>query len=40
MPQKKETFSLFLAVFITIDLIFTGLWFLIERWAQLNETYI
>ncbi|BDI19128.1 phosphate ABC transporter substrate-binding protein [Nostoc cf. commune SO-36] len=38
MSQKNETLSLFLAVVITIGLIFGGLWFLMERWAQLNGT--
>jgi phosphate transport system substrate-binding protein len=38
MSQKKETLSLFLAVVITIGLIFSGLWFFMERWAQLNGT--
>ncbi|MBD2513628.1 PstS family phosphate ABC transporter substrate-binding protein [Nostoc sp. FACHB-973] len=36
MSQKNETLSLFLAVIITIGLIFGGLWFLMERWAQIN----
>ena len=38
MSQKKETLSLFLAAVITIGFIFGGLWFLMERWAQLNGT--
>ncbi|MBE8992392.1 substrate-binding domain-containing protein [Nostoc sp. LEGE 12450] len=38
MSQKNETLSLFLAVVITIGLIFGGLWFFMERWAQLNGT--
>ncbi|MFN6463278.1 MAG: PstS family phosphate ABC transporter substrate-binding protein [Nostoc sp. DedVER02] len=38
MSQKNETLSLFLAVIITIGLIFSGLWFFMERWAQLNGT--
>jgi phosphate transport system substrate-binding protein len=38
MSQKNETLSLFLAVVITIGLIFGGLWFLMERWAQLTGT--
>jgi phosphate transport system substrate-binding protein len=38
MSQKNETLSLFLAAVITIGLIFGGLWFLMERWAQLNRT--
>ena len=38
MSQKNETLSLFLAVVITIGLIFSGVWFLMERWAQLNGT--
>ncbi|MEH2351532.1 MAG: PstS family phosphate ABC transporter substrate-binding protein [Nostoc sp.] len=38
MSQKNETLSLFLAVVITIGLIFSGLWFFMERWAQLNGT--
>lgn len=38
MSQKNETLSLFLAVVITIGLIFGGLWFLMERWAQLSGT--
>lgn len=40
MFQKNETLSLFLAVVITIGLIFGCLWFLWERWAQLNGMYI
>jgi high-affinity Fe2+/Pb2+ permease len=35
MSQKNETLSLFLAVVIAIGLIFGGLWFLMERSAQL-----
>ncbi|MEH2221714.1 PstS family phosphate ABC transporter substrate-binding protein [Nostoc sp.] len=38
MSQKNETLSLFLAVVITIGLIFGGLWFFMERWAQLTGT--
>ncbi|MEH2305538.1 PstS family phosphate ABC transporter substrate-binding protein [Nostoc sp.] len=38
MSQKNETLSLFLAAVITIGLIFSGLWFFMERWAQLNGT--
>jgi phosphate transport system substrate-binding protein len=38
MSQKNETLSLFLAVVMTIGLIFGGLWFLMERWAQLSGT--
>ncbi|MCC5622196.1 hypothetical protein [Nostoc sp. CHAB 5715] len=38
MSQKNETLSLFLAAIITIGLIFSGLWFFMERWAQLNGT--
>jgi phosphate transport system substrate-binding protein len=38
MSQKNETLSLFLAAVITVGLIFSGLWFLVERWAQLNGT--
>ncbi|MBD2244144.1 PstS family phosphate ABC transporter substrate-binding protein [Nostoc sp. FACHB-888] len=38
MSQKNETLSLFLAAMITIGLIFSGLWFFMERWAQLNGT--
>ena len=38
MSQKNETLSLFLAIVITIGLIFGGLWFFMERWAQLNRT--
>ncbi|MEH1831903.1 MAG: PstS family phosphate ABC transporter substrate-binding protein [Nostoc sp.] len=37
MSQKNETLSLFLAAVITIGLIFSGLWFFMERWAQLNK---
>ena len=37
MSQKKETLSLFLAAVITIGFIFGGLWFLMERWEQLNK---
>ncbi len=37
MSQKNETLSLLLAVIITIGLIFGGLWFFMERWAQLNK---
>jgi phosphate transport system substrate-binding protein len=40
MSQKNETLSLFLAVVITIGLIFGGLWFFMERWAQLNGTVV
>ncbi|MDF5711576.1 MAG: PstS family phosphate ABC transporter substrate-binding protein [Nostoc sp. S4] len=36
MSQKNETLSLFLAVVITISLMFGGLWFLMERWAKLT----
>ncbi|MCC5646849.1 hypothetical protein LC607_28820 [Nostoc sp. CHAB 5824] len=38
MSQKNETLRLFLAAVITIGLIFGGLWFFMERWAQLNGT--
>lgn len=38
MSQKNETRTLFLTVVISIGLIFSGLWFLMERWAQLNGT--
>lgn len=38
MSHKNETLSLFLAAIITIGLIFSGLWFFMERWAQLNGT--
>lgn len=38
MSQKNETLSLLLAVVITIGLIFGGLWFLMERWAQITKT--
>ncbi len=38
MSQKNETLTLFLAVAATIGLIFGGLWFLMERWAQLSGT--
>ncbi|MEH1911771.1 phosphate ABC transporter substrate-binding protein [Nostoc sp.] len=38
MSHKNETLSLFLAVVITIGLIFGGLWFFMERWAQLSGT--
>ena len=38
MSQKNETLSLFLAAIITIGLIFSGLWFFMVRWAQLNGT--
>ncbi len=37
MSQKNETLTLFLAAIITIGLIFGGLWFFMERWAQLNK---
>ncbi|MEH1927498.1 substrate-binding domain-containing protein [Nostoc sp.] len=36
MSQKNETLSLFLAAVITIGFIFGGLWFFMERWAQIN----
>lgn len=38
MSHKNETLSLFLAAFITIGFIFGGLWFFMERWAQINGT--
>ncbi|MHC5729270.1 MAG: phosphate ABC transporter substrate-binding protein, partial [Nostoc sp.] len=38
MSQKNETLSLFLAAVITIGFIFGGLWFFMERWAQINGT--
>lgn len=38
MYQKNETLKLFLAILVTIGLIFGGLWFLLERWAQINGT--
>ncbi|MHC5831425.1 MAG: phosphate ABC transporter substrate-binding protein, partial [Nostoc sp.] len=37
MSQKNETLSLFLAAVITIGFIFGGLWFFMERWAQINR---
>ncbi|MFN6563266.1 MAG: PstS family phosphate ABC transporter substrate-binding protein [Nostoc sp. ChiSLP01] len=37
MSQKNETVTLLLAIIITIGLIFGGLWFFMERWAQLNK---
>jgi phosphate transport system substrate-binding protein len=36
MSGKKETLNLFLAMLASIGLIFAGLWFLMERWAQLT----
>lgn len=36
MSHKNETLSLFLTTIITIGLIFSGLWFLMERWAHLS----
>jgi phosphate transport system substrate-binding protein len=38
MSQKNETLSLFLAAVVTIGLIFGGLWFFMERWAQISGT--
>jgi len=38
MSQKNETLPLFLAIIITIGLIFGGIWFLLERWAALTKT--
>ena len=38
MSHKNETLSLLLAAVITTSLIFGGLWFFMERWAQLNGT--
>lgn len=38
MYQKNETLKLFLAILVTIGFIFGGLWFLLERWAQINGT--
>ena len=38
MYQKNETLKLFLAILVTIGLIFGGLWFLLERWSQINGT--
>ncbi len=38
MYHKNETLKLFLAILVTIGLIFGGLWFLLERWAQINGT--
>ena len=40
MSKKNETLTLFLAVIVTIGLIFGGLWLLMERWAQLANTGI
>lgn len=37
MSEKKETLNLFLAMLISIGLIFAGLWFLMERWADLTK---
>ncbi|MDZ8109295.1 MAG: substrate-binding domain-containing protein [Nostoc sp. DedQUE12a] len=37
MSQKNETLTLLLAIIITIGLLFGGLWFFMERWAQLNK---
>ncbi len=38
MYQKNETLKLFLAILVTIGFIFGGLWFLLERWDQINGT--
>lgn len=40
MSEKKETLNLFLAMLISIGLIFAGLWFLMERWAQLTRNQV
>ncbi|MBD2386805.1 PstS family phosphate ABC transporter substrate-binding protein [Cylindrospermum sp. FACHB-282] len=40
MSAKKETLNLFLAMLISIGLIFAGLWFLMERWAQLTKNQV
>ncbi len=37
MSQKNETLPLFLAIIVTIGLIFGGIWFLLERWAALTK---
>ena len=37
MSQKNETLPLFLAIVVTIGLIFGGIWFLLERWAALTK---
>lgn len=36
MSEKKETLNLFLAMLISIGLIFVGLWFLMERWSKIT----
>ncbi|MBW4615732.1 MAG: PstS family phosphate ABC transporter substrate-binding protein [Desmonostoc vinosum HA7617-LM4] len=38
MSQKNETLRLFLAAVVSVGLVFSGLWFLMERWAQINPT--
>ncbi|NJM69450.1 MAG: PstS family phosphate ABC transporter substrate-binding protein [Scytonema sp. RU_4_4] len=37
MSHKNETLSLFLAILATLGLTFGGLWFLMERWAQISR---
>ncbi|MBR8838265.1 MAG: PstS family phosphate ABC transporter substrate-binding protein [Stigonema ocellatum SAG 48.90 = DSM 106950] len=37
MSEKNETLKLFLAILVTVGVIFGGLWFLLERWAEINE---
>ncbi|MEA5578541.1 PstS family phosphate ABC transporter substrate-binding protein [Anabaena sp. UHCC 0451] len=40
MSQKKETLVILLSLITTITLIFGGLWFLMERWANINKTQV
>ncbi|QSJ16766.1 PstS family phosphate ABC transporter substrate-binding protein [Nostoc sp. UHCC 0702] len=40
MSKKNETLTLFLAVIVTIGLIFGGFWLLMERWVKLTNTGI
>ena len=37
MSKKNETLPLLLSLILTISLIFVGLWFLMERWAQITK---
>jgi phosphate transport system substrate-binding protein len=37
MSSQKQTLPLLLSLILTIGLIFGGLWFLMERWAQINR---
>lgn len=37
MSKKNETLPLILSLILTISLVFVGLWFLMERWAQISK---